>query len=747
MADDELTQLAQSRIGRVLRGKYRLDRVLGIGGMAVVYAATHRNKKKFAIKMLHPELSLRENIRTRFLREGYVANSVEHPGAVAVLDDDVAEDGSAFVVMELLDGAPLDAVLDKHDGRMPLAYVLSVGDALLEVMAAAHAKSIVHRDIKPANIFLTSDGRLEVLDFGIARLHDATSSGNATQTGAMMGTPAYMAPEQALAKSSDVDGQTDLWAVGATLFTLLTGELVHAGDNASQLLVAAATQPARSVLSLAGEVPKPVTDVIDKALAFHKKDRWASADVMREALAKACVEATGAPIGPLPKTARAEKVTGLEETIASSGDVAPASSGVGFEPTMDARSGAASAQAPATGGAVAATQPSAQAPPRRGSLALTIAGVAVLALGVAGGVFALRRGSTPAMLAGSVSSAASAPAGPLVGLCAASVKNDCTAPTQAWCDANDIMIACCDPDLVATGKDGVCDCPPGGVAPDAGKTSCATAKSDGVSGAESVVTAIGPKLRACYQRALEGNESLEGSMVIELKVAPDGRVYRGRIKEGRMASPGVQKCVLDELRAAQFAPPSSGSAELQVPVHFVRDGDDDASAKSDQVASIPGRHPCKAKGSCSTGATAWCDADEKELACCTKGLVAASRDGMCECAPGGTSVEVGSCARAKMTKKQWSEATDHLEGDVAGKSFMDCLHAADAGPTWGEINVSLVFDPDGNVLDPRITRGALPGLFAQRCLLDAVRATKAPPPPDGVGTFGLDLELGKPPTK
>jgi tRNA A-37 threonylcarbamoyl transferase component Bud32 len=590
MADDELTQLAQSRVGRVLKGKYRLDRVLGIGGMAVVYAATHRNKKKFAIKMLHPELSLRENIRTRFLREGYVANSVEHAGAVAVLDDDVAEDGSAFVVMELLEGAPLDAVWAKHDGRMPLAYVLSIGDALLEVMAAAHAKSVVHRDIKPANVFLTSDGRLEVLDFGIARLHDATSSGNATQTGAMMGTPAYMAPEQALAKASEVDGQTDLWAVGATLFTLLTGELVHAGENASQLLVAAATKSARPVASVATSVPKVVADVIDKALAFDKKHRWVSAGAMREALAKACVEATGGPIGPLPKTARAEKVTGLEETIASSGDVAPASSGAGFEPTIDAKSGLASAPGPgpATGGPVAATQPSARPLPRRASLPWMIVGVAVVAAGVAVGAFALRKGSNVATPpAGPASSSAAAQAGPLVGPCAAGIKNDCTAPTQAWCDTNDQMIACCDPDLVATGKDGVCECPPGGVAPDAGKSNCPKGKTDGVSDAESVVGAIRPKLRACYQKALDGNESLEGSMVVHLQVAPDGRVYRGRIKEGRMASPVVQTCVLEELRGATFAPPATGHAELQIPVRFASGKDDDVSAKKAKPAASP----------------------------------------------------------------------------------------------------------------------------------------------------------------
>src|ERR1700678_1620156 len=127
MPDDELVTIAEARLGRVLRGKYRLDRVLGIGGMATVYAATHRNKKRLAIKMLHPELSIRENIRTRFLREGYVANSVDHPGAVSVHDDDVAEDGSAFLVMELLEGSSVEELATSRAGeKLPIELVVSI---------------------------------------------------------------------------------------------------------------------------------------------------------------------------------------------------------------------------------------------------------------------------------------------------------------------------------------------------------------------------------------------------------------------------------------------------------------------------------------------------------------------------------------------------------------------------------------------------------------------------------------------
>ena len=111
------------------------------------------------------------------LAGGYAANAVKHPGAVVVLDDDVAEDGAAFLVMELLEGASIEAVWEKHGRRLPLRAVLAIGDQVLDVLAAAHAAGIVHRDIKPANLFLTRDGAIKVLDFGIARLRDAAQSG------------------------------------------------------------------------------------------------------------------------------------------------------------------------------------------------------------------------------------------------------------------------------------------------------------------------------------------------------------------------------------------------------------------------------------------------------------------------------------------------------------------------------------------------------------------------------------------
>ena len=292
--DEALSVRAQARLGSTLRGKYRLDRVLGIGGMATVFAATHRNQAELAVKLLHPELSLREDLRKRFLREGYVGNSVKHPGAVLVVDDDIAEDGSAFLVMELLRGRSLEELWERAGRALPTRVVTSLVLQLLEVLAAAHEKAIVHRDLKPANIFLTIDGSLKVLDFGIARLRDAVGgSEHATRTGTLMGTPSFMAPEQAQAVAAEIDGQTDLWAVGATMYTLLSGQLVHDGDNSSQLLIRAGTSRARALLSVAPHVEAPIAEVVDCALTFEKPGRWPNAMAMHAALLTASEKAFG----------------------------------------------------------------------------------------------------------------------------------------------------------------------------------------------------------------------------------------------------------------------------------------------------------------------------------------------------------------------------------------------------------------------------------------------------------------------
>lgn len=282
MTDDPQEQAAQRRLGTWLRGKYRLDRVLGVGGMAVVYAATHRNGHRVAIKMLHAALSLDGDLVRRFLDEGHKANAVDHPGVVKVTDDDCTEDGAAFVVMELLDGATLEALRENSGGTLEPVPVAAVAVQLLDVLAVAHVRGLIHRDIKPDNIFVTRAGEVKVLDFGIARLRDG-APGARTATGLAMGTPAFMAPEQAFGKMRDIDARTDVYAVGATMFSCLTSQCVHVGETAAELVIRAATVRALRLEVVMPEIWHELADLVDRATAFAREERWQSASAMRDA--------------------------------------------------------------------------------------------------------------------------------------------------------------------------------------------------------------------------------------------------------------------------------------------------------------------------------------------------------------------------------------------------------------------------------------------------------------------------------
>ncbi len=371
---DAVLANAQRRIGTTIKGKYRVEGVLGTGGMAVVYAVTHtRNNASLALKMLHPELSYREDIRTRFLREGYAANTVAHPGVVMVVDDDVTEDGAVFIVMERLQGCSVEQL----GKEIPVRDAAAIVDQLLDVLGAAHRKGIVHRDVKPANLFLTRDGTVKVLDFGIAKVRDALASvtGQTTSSGVLMGTPAFMSPEQALAKTPEIDARSDIWAAGATLFNLASGRFVHEADNAPQMLVKAATQAAPSLASVAPSAPEPIVEVVARALAQDPSARFQTADEMRGALRDAHKKA----FGDLPsRESLAAIVTAIEVT--RSVDViatAPTEKQRPMEVTPPARPIESTTAEP-----VSAVQPT--APPARPRVAY--AGGAVAAIVLASGI-------------------------------------------------------------------------------------------------------------------------------------------------------------------------------------------------------------------------------------------------------------------------------------------------------------------------------------------------------------------------
>lgn len=279
---DERVRRALTRVGDLVRERWHLDTLLGVGGTASVYAATHRNGKRVALKMLHPELSASPEMRQRFVDEGYLANSVDHPGAVSVIDDDVTEDGHVFLIMDLLEGETLDQTVGDGGWLLP-TRVLAIADDVLDILAAAHDKGIVHRDVKPDNIFITREGEVKLLDFGIARVA-VPGRTRTTQMGTPLGTPAFMPPEQARGRLEELDGRTDLWALGATMFFLLTGRDVHEAETVAEELLAAMTKPAPSLGQLAPHLPQALVELVDRALAFERTDRWPNAREMQAAV-------------------------------------------------------------------------------------------------------------------------------------------------------------------------------------------------------------------------------------------------------------------------------------------------------------------------------------------------------------------------------------------------------------------------------------------------------------------------------
>jgi serine/threonine-protein kinase len=287
--------LPEMRVGQVFNGKWHIQRLLDVGGMGAVYEATHRNGRRAALKVLHARFARDPEVRKRFLREGYVANRIGHPGAVAILDDDEAEDGASYLVMELLEGESLSNWLNRVGGRLPVADVLAVAGQVLEILEAAHQNGIIHRDIKPANVFVTQTGHTKLLDFGLARIQSGASSLMATAQGVVMGTAGYMAPEQARGTQDQVDARTDLFAVGAVVFRAVSGRRIHEKKTVFEQTIAAMKEQAPTLASVLPTAGPLLVGAVDLALAFEKANRWQNARAMFEGLRAAYDEERARP--------------------------------------------------------------------------------------------------------------------------------------------------------------------------------------------------------------------------------------------------------------------------------------------------------------------------------------------------------------------------------------------------------------------------------------------------------------------
>ena len=283
----------EALVGTLLGGRYQIERLLGEGGMGAVYLAEHTHmRKRFAVKVLHPEMGRLAEVVARFEREAMAAANMEHPNVAGATDFGKLEDGSFFLVLEYVEGTSLRDLIAK--GRIELSRALHIVRQIASALSRAHALGIVHRDVKPENIMLVKrDGDsdfVKMLDFGIAKVPIGEIDGGRgqgetlTQLGMVYGTPQYMAPEQALGQP--VDARADLYALGVMMFEMITGKRPYQHENKVTLLGMHVAAPIPSMSERAPEanVPPDVEAIVTRLLAKDSALRFPSARDLVEAL-------------------------------------------------------------------------------------------------------------------------------------------------------------------------------------------------------------------------------------------------------------------------------------------------------------------------------------------------------------------------------------------------------------------------------------------------------------------------------
>ncbi|MEO6601442.1 MAG: serine/threonine-protein kinase [Polyangiaceae bacterium] len=283
-------------VGHLLDGSYEILRVIGEGGMGRVYEARHTrlHTKRFAVKLLHHELARQPEVVTRFQREAEAASALAHPNVVGVYDVNTSADGRPYIVAELLEGEDLGQYLERR-GRLPAVDAVHIVRQVCHALGAAHAHGIVHRDVKPENVFLAGpSATVKVLDFGISKV--AETSDGLTKTGTVMGTPDYMAPEQA--RGDRVDARADIYAVGAILYRALTGRKPFEGTDPMAILTAVLSQEPERPSTLEPSIPLSLELLVQRTMAKTPNERFPTMEALEQAL-----EPFDAPDAHLPASA------------------------------------------------------------------------------------------------------------------------------------------------------------------------------------------------------------------------------------------------------------------------------------------------------------------------------------------------------------------------------------------------------------------------------------------------------------
>ena len=299
LADDEAEV---DLVGKTVDGRYQVIELIGEGGMGKVYLAEHVEiGKRVALKVLHPSYSRMPDLVERFRREARAASKIGHPNIVDVTDSGTTSDGSVYFVMEYLEGVELGSVIER-EGAIDIARALKISSQICRALAAAHAQGIVHRDLKPENVFLiTRDGAadvVKVLDFGIAKTTEAEAARERrlTSPGMAMGTPEYMAPEQAAGRPADA--RCDVYALGAIMYEMVTGTPPYSGDNFMEILTKKATQDPPPPTTVRPEIPPQVADLVQAAMARNPDLRPQTMETLEYELNK-CLSGRGVAVAQI----------------------------------------------------------------------------------------------------------------------------------------------------------------------------------------------------------------------------------------------------------------------------------------------------------------------------------------------------------------------------------------------------------------------------------------------------------------
>jgi serine/threonine-protein kinase len=273
--------------GRTLDNKYHLTRLLGRGGMGSVYRGEHIIiGKKVAVKFLHSEFAHNEEVVKRFYREAQAAASIGHSAIIDVLDVGVSPEGEPYLVMEYLEGESLGDMLTRT-GPLDTGAACGIMEPSLQALQAAHSAGIIHRDLKPDNIFIvrqpSGPPKIKLIDFGISKFVESAGGEKLTQTGSVMGTPAYMSPEQARGSSS-LDYRADLYSMGVILYEMLTGQLPFKGANFTEIIISILTELPTPPAEAYERFPNEAEAVLLKSLAKNPGDRYQTAAEFIEAL-------------------------------------------------------------------------------------------------------------------------------------------------------------------------------------------------------------------------------------------------------------------------------------------------------------------------------------------------------------------------------------------------------------------------------------------------------------------------------